>query len=132
MVLLSLEESRRTRSSVVPELSPPVQPDQPGPQATAEQVWVETLRAEIDTYLCGLRQLGSRPPEQVFTYLSGVSARLVEIRTQLWRSDSRRCAALRSREIDPLLEEVDRQFRFHSRIAAMVELEWQMTRAAPS
>lgn len=86
-----------------------------------------TIRDEIDTYLCQLKQLGSLPTAEVMLQLSAITARLTEIRTHLYRSDSRRFTALRSREIDPLLVEADRQFRLHSRVQAIRSFEWDVS-----
>lgn len=142
MVVLSLAESRRTGKAVEEATSTPVErhpatsaappQDVAGTPRTAEQVYIDGLRDELDEYYTGLKTLAHMPPEEVFHWLSAVSARLVEVRAHLHRSESRRCAALRTREVDPLLEEVDRQFKFHSRIAAMNELEWKMQGGAPS
>lgn len=91
---------------------------------TLEQRWVIDVRAEIDDYMVLLRKLRSLPPDQVFLELSGITARLAELRLTCVRSESRRLTGLRTREIDPLLEECERQFRFHSRIQAVRAMEW--------
>jgi hypothetical protein len=95
---------------------------------SAEVAWVIEVRGEIDDYMVTLRKLRSMLPEQVFMELSGITARLAELRLTCVRSESRRLAALRTRELDPLIEECDRQFRFHSRIQAVRTMEWDQTR----
>jgi hypothetical protein len=128
-----LEEARRRQASAA---STQVEPDQStienhpaaSSRVSAEQQWVVEVRAEIDDYMILLRKLRSLPPEQVFLELSGITARMAEIRMVCVRSESRRLAALRTREIDPLIEECDRQFRFHSRIQAVRSIEWDQTR----
>ena len=82
------------------------------------------VREEIDGYMVVLKTLRSQPPDEVFLALSGITARLAEIRLMCVRSESRRLVALRTREIDPVLDEVDRQFRFHSRLQAVRQMEW--------
>lgn len=95
---------------------------------SAEQLWVLEVRMEIDDYMVMLRKLRSLPPDEVFLELSGITARLAELRLTCVRSESRRLTGLRTREIDPLIEECDRQFRFHSRIQAVRTMEADMTR----
>lgn len=131
MVELSLKESRRpappAASTSVESPGDPAPAQLSGPGLTvrtAEQAFVDSTRSELDGYFVGLKQLSRMPGEEVFVWLSGVSARLCELRIYLWRSESRRLAALRSREVDPLIEEIDRQFKFHSRLVAERQLEW--------
>lgn len=133
--MIVLEEVQRTRKNAQasaqadPEgLSTAVERHPSGNQElSAEQQVVTAIRDEIDGYLCTLKQLGSMPPDEVMLQLSGITARLTEIRTHLFRSDSRRFTALRTREIDPLLVEADRQFRLHSRVQAVRAFEWEVS-----
>lgn len=135
-----MEESRRARlrhptdlkTDVVEPRSLPAHAEQASPVLNPEMVFLVTIRDEIDDYFIGLKRLNALPTEEVFAFLSGVSARLVEIRVQCWRSESRRLNALRTREIDPLIEEIDRQFKIHSRIQAVRTFELDMVRSAPS
>ena len=60
--------------------------------------------------------------------LSSMSSRLMEIRTRIQRYDKKDWHNLRTREIDPLLEHVDRIFKITSRRIALNELEWQQVR----
>lgn len=97
-------------------------------EQTRDQRFVLAAREELDTYFVDLKRLKSWQPAEVFLWLSGVTARLVELRTICWRSESRRLTALRSREIDPLIDECERQFRFHSRVEATRRIEWDAMR----
>lgn len=118
MVQLTVEEHGTSVRPVPPSLVPePV-------FKTQDQRLVDEVRKEIDGYYIMLKRLHVMPPEEVFYTLSSITARVSEIRTHLWRSESRRLAALRSREIDPLLEEADRQFRLMSRHQAVRQMEW--------
>ncbi len=94
----------------------PVQPGDP----------VAIIQGEVDDYLRRLKTLNGLPPTEVFQTLSAISARLAEIRNRLIRVDNRRLTALRTKEVDPLIEEVDRQFKFHSRIQAVREAEMRL------
>lgn len=100
---------------------------QPSLKST-EQTIVEQLRDEIDGYYIQLKTLTHLPPEEVFSVISAISARLTEIRGHLWRSESRRFAALRSREVDPLIEECDRQFKLHSRQQAVRQMDFELSK----
>jgi hypothetical protein len=127
VVVLKLQEPSRNLPSV--ESHPSAQsPQQQQQGASQESVWVAAVREEVDGYLVTLRTLNSHPPDEVFALLSGISARLVELRVISHRSESRRLTALRSHEIDPLLEQCDRAFRLHSRIQATRQMEWDAMR----
>jgi hypothetical protein len=142
---IQLEESRRRPRSVSTQVEPIGEPELPsaelGPaevtepaesssslRFSTEQRWVIEVRGEIDDYMVLLRQLRSLPPDEVFLELSGITARMAELRLTCVRSESRRLVQLRTREIDPLLEECERQFRFHSRLQAVRQMEWDHTR----
>jgi hypothetical protein len=116
------------RSSANPKDPSSTPVEEPNPGSTFEQRWVAQAQEEIDGYLVELRRLTSKTPEQVFIVLSGISARLVELRVQTFRSTSRRLAALRSHEIDPLLDQCDRAFRLHSRLQSVRSLDWELAK----
>src|ERR1044072_5173098 len=97
------------------------------PQAHEIQ-YVQAIRNEIDSYFGMLKQLNEMPSEEIFATLSAITARLAELRTLLWRSDSRRYSALRTREIEPLLETTERLFRIHSRSFAVATQEYDAMR----
>jgi hypothetical protein len=122
MTVLVLRESRRAKPEEVPDEVPV-----PHPSISHEQAFVAEVRQEIDGYFCRLKQLNSLPPDGVFATLSAITARLGEIRLSLVRSESRRLTALRTREIDPLIDECDRQFRLHSRIQACRTFDWEVS-----
>lgn len=95
---------------------------------TSADRYVAAVEAEIDGYLGTLRTLAEEPIEEVFLALSSMAARLTEIRVQLVRCDTRRYNALRTRQIDPLLEAIEFQFRVFSRAAAVRKDEMEMSR----
>lgn len=134
-------ELKRSGSNVdeptvtVIQLQPPAHASTPvqaaekvAPATSAEQAFVVEIREELDTYFVQLRQLGRLPGDEVFLTLAGITARLAEIRSYIVRIDSRRMTALRSREIDPLIEECERQFRFFSRAQTVRQYEADLTR----
>lgn len=90
-------------------------------------VSMAAIQVEVNDYLRRLKDLNASPPVEVFQTLSAISARVAEIRNRLVRTDNRRFTALRTKEIDPLIEEVDRQFKFHSRIQAVRDSEMRLS-----
>jgi hypothetical protein len=70
-------------------------------------------------------------PSDVLARISGIAGRLAEIRAQLYRLNTQRCTALRTREVDPLREDLDLQFRIHSRRIALLEWELKLSGGAP-
>lgn len=87
---------------------------------------VERLRAEIDGYLERMQELSDTSPEEVFRLLSGWTARGTELKIQLNRTDNQKSRSFRNGEIEPFLEECDRQFKFHSRIQASQEMDMKL------
>lgn len=59
----------------------------------------------------------------VFQSLSQFSARASEIRSRISSNAGREETTFRTRVLDPFLEECDRQFKIHSRITAINELD---------
>jgi len=86
------------------------------------------VQVELDNYFRLLTTLNSLPSTEVFQTLSAVSARASEIRSRLMAMDNRRSTAMRLRHVDPLIEEVDRQFKLHSRIQACRQFEFDASK----
>lgn len=99
-------------------------PTEPRPQTRPQAVDnIAKMRAEIDTYHRQLRGLNAMDTSEVLQTLSAISARVSELRVQMNRRPERAATALRTKELDPLHEEVDRQFKFHSRLLSVREME---------
>lgn len=92
-----------------------------------EQQWVAQIRDELDGYFVTLKQLGAMEPDQVMYQLSAITARLSELRMHLCRHPGRRFDLLRTKELDPLIVECDRQYKFHSRIHAIRTFDWEVS-----
>lgn len=88
---------------------------------------VERWRAELGAYFAEMQKFENMEPNEVFLRLSAFTARASEIRFQITQTESRRGQSFRTQAIDPFLDECDRQFRVHSRVAAMREFEWKVT-----
>lgn len=90
--------------------------------------WIENYQIELDAYYGSLKSLNAMDPSAAFQTLSSISARVSEMRSQVMRVDSVRCTQFRTRQIDPFLEEVDRQFRTQSRIQTIRDLDYRVSR----
>jgi hypothetical protein len=86
------------------------------------------VQVELEGYFHDLTTLNSLPSTECFMMLSAISARAAEIRSRLMSMDSRRGNAMRLRHVDPLLDEVDRQFKIHSRIQSVRQMEWETSK----
>lgn len=90
--------------------------------------WINEIQDELDDYFREMKEFSGAEPDQVFLKLAAWSARASEIRSALVRQENRRAQAFRTREIDPFLDELDRQFRIHSRVVTIRQQDWEMTR----
>jgi hypothetical protein len=92
-----------------------------------ESALVVSYLSELDQMRSTVVSFRSMDPSDVLSEISGISGRLAEIRANLQRVNSQRCTALRTREVDPLREELDLQFRVWSRKIALMEWELKMS-----
>lgn len=96
----------------------------------AELAQLGGFRVELDEYRQAVANFPNAEPSDILVTLSGVSGRLAEIRADLWRSNTQRATALRTREVDPLRDELDFQFRITSRRIALLEWEFKISGGA--
>lgn len=85
-------------------------------------------REELDAFYTTMQQFNSYDVSEILGHLSSFSARMSAIRTQIVRSESRMMNNFRTKEIDPFLEECDRQYKIWSRQLTVLQNEWEMTR----
>lgn len=83
--------------------------------------------SELDDMRARIVGFAQVDPGDILVALAGISARLAEIRAVLMRENTQKATALRTREVDPLCEEVDRQFRIWSRRIAWMEWEYKVS-----
>lgn len=88
---------------------------------------LDGYRKEIDGYRKEMCELGARDPSDVFQRIAGWAARVSDIRATVYRDESRRSTAFRTRDIDPFLDQCDFQFKVWSRIQAVREMEYKLT-----
>lgn len=76
------------------------------------------VRSELDRIQSHLHALYAMEPDMAMRVLSAYSSRLTEIARLLFRIEitDRQYARLRTMDCVPLIEEVDRQFKQHSRM----------------
>jgi hypothetical protein len=92
------------------------------PLSSADQYEVEL--DEMRSKVC---RFPDDDPADVLATISGLAGRLAEIRAQLYRDNSQRCTQLRTREVDPLRDDLDLQFKIWSRKIALLEWELRMS-----
>lgn len=95
-----------------------------------DSVMLGAYMPELDQMRATIIKFVDMDPAEVLTEISGISGRLAEMRAMLQRSNSQRCTALRTREVDPLRDELDLQFRVWSRKIALMEWELKMSGGA--
>jgi hypothetical protein len=109
------------------------QPSQPEQRKSVDEGadhgrWAETLRNEIDSYFEMMKKFNSKPPFEVLQDLSSIVSRVAEIRVILSRSNNMTAQAIRTKEVDPLLDAAEKLFRIHSRLIALQEKEYDTNR----
>ena len=89
---------------------------------------VNEWREEIDSYYKRMQDFKGLALDEILLDLSSFSSRMNAIRTTIVRSESRLMNGFRTKEIDPFIEECDRQFKIYSRLGALQKQEYDMTR----
>jgi hypothetical protein len=89
--------------------------------------FITDYRDELTDMRSRLTGLADEDPADVLATLSGVAGRLSEIRANLYRSSSQRAQTLRVQEVDPLRDDLELQFKIHSRRIALLEWELRMS-----
>jgi hypothetical protein len=87
------------------------------------------FREELAGYYATMREFRGRDVGPVLQELASMSARASEIRHYLVDGETRPQAAFRTKQLDPFLEEVERQFKLYSRIQSTLEMEWKLAGA---
>ena len=85
------------------------------------------LMAELDHMRADVCRFPEEDPADVLMRISGLVGRLAEVRVQLLRSGSQRATMLRTKEVDPLREDLELQFKLHSRRVALMEWELKLS-----
>lgn len=120
MTTFELEESGRRSPAWPVEVAPTV-------PSSDENALRQEYIAEINVYVASMVHWHGREPDEVLLACSAYSARLSEMRVHLQRRNSALCKQLLNREVDPLLSQIEFQFRVHSRLLSSRELDLRMS-----
>jgi hypothetical protein len=90
---------------------------------------IDQARQEIDDAFADMRTFYSQEPDEVIRMCSGHSARLSELRVRIQRVEDmrREWRNVRTREIEPALEELERQYTSASRLHSIRELDFRLS-----
>lgn len=100
--------------------------DRPAPPDNEHEMRALFIQ-EITEYVAQMTAWHSMEPDEVLLACSAYGARLSEMRVYLQRKGSQYCKQLLSREVDPLLGQIEFQFRVHSRLLSSRELDLKMS-----
>lgn len=89
---------------------------------------VAKWRAELDGYLGMMQQFSTTDPGTVMEQISSMAARLIQIRCDVMRTESRHFQAFRTKELDPVLTQIELQFKIHSRRLSSMTMDWEISR----
>lgn len=92
-------------------------------------VSIDVAREEIDDAFADVREFYTKEPDEVIRLCSGHSARLSELRVRIQRVEDmrREWRNVRTREIEPALDELERQYTYASRLHSIRELDFKMS-----
>jgi hypothetical protein len=99
--------------------------------AAPESSLLESVRTELDWTRQQIAGFADLDADEVLAVLSAIVGRLAELRAQLQRDGSPRATALRTRELDPLRDDLDLLFKIWSRRIALMEWEARLSGGAP-
>ena len=89
---------------------------------------IESVRGEVDDAFADMKTFHSREPDEIMRLSGGHSARLSELRVKIMRVEDvlPQWRSVRTRDIEPTLEELARQYTIASRLFSVRELDWKM------
>ncbi len=89
---------------------------------------LKAWRNELDAYYDIMRSFDQYGLDEILKALSSMTSRASQIRSFVVRSENRSTQAFRTRELDPFIEECDRQFKIWSRMLSIHSMDWEMSR----
>ena len=89
---------------------------------------INSVRAELDAAFGDMRGFYEMEPDEVMRMCSAHSARLSELRVRIQRVEDfhRQWQPVRVREVEPTLDELQRQYAIASRLHSVRELDFKM------
>lgn len=89
---------------------------------------VAKWEAELDEYLGMMLDFSNTDPTTVMEQISSMAARLIQIRCEVVRSENRAKQAFRTKQLDPVLDQIDLQFKIHSRRLSSLTFDWETSK----
>ena len=89
---------------------------------------VPGFREELDNYLSMMQEWSYTDPDIVMKQISSIAARLIQIRCEIIRTESRANQSFRTKELDPVLDQLGFQFKIHSRRLSSMQLDWDVAK----
>lgn len=89
---------------------------------------IPAYQAEIDGFYVLMKDFNELDLRGVLSSLAAMSARASYIRSLVIRNEGRQAASFRTRQIEPFLDEVDRQFKTWSRLQSVIQMEFDASR----
>ena len=87
---------------------------------------IQDLRDELDSFYQEMATFYRMDAASILQRLAAYSARMSYVRTLIMRQkEIRDLTNFRIKELDPFLEETDRQFRIWSRVISVQQDEWK-------
>jgi hypothetical protein len=89
---------------------------------------IDEVRMEIDDAFEHMKVFKDEEPDQIMRLAAGYSARLSYVRVLCMRIEDwyRPAKDLRTRELEPCIEELRNQYQVASRLHSVRELDWKM------
>jgi hypothetical protein len=89
---------------------------------------IDSVRQEIDDVYEDMKTFHNREPDEIMRLCRGHSARLSELRLRCQRVEdtARQWKAIRTREIEPTLDELRDQWQNASRLHSVREFDWKL------
>lgn len=75
-----------------------------------------------------MREFARSDLAEILMQLAAFTAYGSELRGQIQRADTRRLQAFRTKELDPFIDECDRQFKVWSRVQSVRQMEWDTSK----
>jgi hypothetical protein len=90
---------------------------------------IESIREELDEFYDVMNSFPTFESSEIFQTIAAFTARASYIRSQIMRMpENRMMTNFRTKELDPFIEECDRQFKVWSRAWSVISQEWDMTK----
>lgn len=124
---LELQEATGYRNRGQVPVLPPVAPASRPAATSDDRTVIQNYLAELDVYYAAIKGFSEQEPDLVMQQVSAYSARLLEIRGMLQRMGSTRASQLRTREVEPMMEQLEFQFKIASRRISDREFDFRLS-----